>query len=326
MAYQAQRFEILSPEQANPFGHGLMQGLQGASNIQQMMQNKKMFPLTMQQMQLANALTEAEVPYAGQKAAADAAYKLAMAQYLNNPYQMQRFMTPLGKAINESQMQGIIPPGGVLPGQQNRIMPEVEGQSENPYQAYIQKTAYDPVLARQANSAQIIYNQVNDIDTKPLEKFAGLGGKTKLWKEQAKGIASSFGMDVKPSKEFREYQSYMDINKNAIMDAIRKALTTSVVPGYVASTLAPMVDPGSPIWNDPEQVRNNIETLKKWIKPYAGEQTASMAKGVPPTLEESEKRHKKLIGNENIVEGTIESTKEIDGKHYVKINGRWYEQ
>lgn len=287
MAYMTQNFQPLSLAQVSPLGYGLQQGLQGVGQ-----------GVDLYSKMLEAKMAKAALPYAGQQAAADAAYKQAMANYLSNPYQMQRFMTPLGKAINEQSMQGIIPPGGQLSEPQNQPNETNEGNNyNNPYSSYIQKIGSDPVLARQANAAQIIYNQVNDIDTKPLETFAGLGGKTKLWKEQAKGVASSFGMDVKPSKEFREYQSYMDINKNAIMDAIRKALTTSVVPGYVASTLSPMVDPASPIWNDPQQVKNNIETLKNWIKPYAGEQTASMTQGVPTSLEESERRHKKLTKN-----------------------------
>ncbi len=310
MAYMTQNFQPLSLAQVSPFGSALQQGAQGIGE-----------GVDLYSKMLEAKMKKAALPYAGQQAAADAQYKQAMANYLSNPYQMQRFMTPLGKALNEQSMQGTIPPGGNLQNQSSQSdqqQPSEEDYHKNIYDAYIQKTGSDPQIARQANAAQIIYNQINDIDTEPLEKFAGLGGKTKLWKEQAKGVASSFGMNFKPSEDFRKYQSYMDINKNAIMDAIRKALTTSVVPGYVATTLSPMVDPGNPIWNDPEQVRNNIETLKNWIKPYAGEQTASMSQGVPTTLEESESRHKRLSNN-NKIEKKNDFVTMIKGKNKYRI-------
>jgi len=226
--------------------------------------------------------------YLPQTLSANAQYKQAMANYLSNPYQSQRFMTPLGKLLNEQRMGGqasLGGRGGVAQGGQ-----EYQESGYNPYELEIQKTVTDPQQRHQAQAAQIIYNQVRDIDTKPLEKFAGLGGKVRHLEEAAKGVASSFGLPVEPSKEWRNYQSYMAVNKNAIMDAIRQALKTSVVPGYVQSTLAPMVDPTAAIWNDPKQVRQNIETLKKWIKPYTEEQTEAFSRGVPTSVEKSVER------------------------------------
>lgn len=228
--------------------------------------------------------TAAELPYAGEMAKSTAAYKKAMANYLSNPYQAQRFLSPLGKLINEQKMGG---------GQSNMEgeTSDEGGGSLDPYALEIQKHVSDPQQRHKAQAAQIIYNQVNDIDTKPLEKFAGLGGKIRGLLERGKGAASSVGIGQGPSQEFRDYNSYMAINKNAIMDAIRQALQTSVVPAYVQSTLAPMVDPTSTIWNDPQQVKQNIKTLKQWLKPYAGEQTAAFAKGVPTSLEQASQRH-----------------------------------
>lgn len=216
-------------------------------------------------------------------------YKNAMAKYLNSPGKMEQGLTPLGKTFIEQKLFG-----GGQSGMQGGSAEGDQDNSSSPYQAYQQKIAYDPVVSRNAQSAQLIHNQINDIDTKPLEEFSGAGGRVKLWKERGKGALSSLGVPVEPSQEFRDYNSYMAVNKNAIMDAIRSALKTSVVPEYVMKTLAPMVDPSSPVWNDPQQVRQNVQTLKDWIRPYAAEQTAAMRQGVAPTLEESERRHKSL--------------------------------
>jgi hypothetical protein len=268
---------------------------------------------------LAQQKAQAELPYAGQLAQADTAYKVAMAKYLSQPNQMLKYMSPLGKTYVEQKIlgSGAIPnaavPGQmsspdqmISQGQGNQLADQMQQSGSsvpddigNTYQAYRQKTAFDANQSHQAQAAQIIYNQVNDIDTKPLEKFSGLGGHLEAMKERAKGVASSLGFPVEPSQDWRDYNAYMSVNKNTIMDAIRKALVTTVMPGYVMATLQPMTDPSAPIWNDPAQVRKNIETLKAWIKPYAGEQTEAMAKGVPTTLGESEKRHESYMDQPN---------------------------
>lgn len=250
---------------ADPFLRGLRSGT-----------DFKQSRLDAYKQQLMNKQLEAELPFAQQLAQANATYKQAMANYLGSPAKQVQGLSPLGKTFMEEQLLGNMP---------------LNNKDMSQYETYRQKISQDPVLGRQALSAQEISNEINDIDTTPLEKFAGLGGRIKGYQEKAKGALSSLGFDVKPSKEWRDYNSYMSINKNAIMDAIRKALSTSVVPGYVAQTLQPMVDPSSPIWNDPEQVKQNISTLKQWIHPYAAGQTQAYSKGIPKSLEESKERH-----------------------------------
>jgi hypothetical protein len=293
-------FSFYSPPQArepNPAAKAFRDALEA---YQQFAYKHPSMEEAIKQARLANQFKEAELPYAGQLAKSSAAYKEAMAQYLSNPYQIQRFMTPTGKLLNERNILGGEQP---VPGSNGYAPGQVPNENADIYNREIQKVTTDPGQRAAANSAQIIYNQVNDIDTKPLEKFAGLGGHIQKALEQGKGVLSSFGIGKGPSEDYRKYNAYMSVHKNAIMDAIRAALKTSVVPGYVQATLQPMVDPSSPIWNDPEQVKKNLDTLKEWTKGYAQEQTQTLKKGVPETLEESMKRHVSKSNKSDNLEG-----------------------
>lgn len=287
--------------------------------------NQLPFKLTAADMGVPDLMTAIS---GGMKPAADLAtlrYKNAMADYLQSPGKFLSGFSEVGKSYVEpyiinrvtgqyeknpdynpsaarqqgyqgqSQNQpqdeesgGIYPTGEDL-SQGNYIPPRSNIFQD--YANYRDKKTSDPIIKRNAQSAQLLMNEINDIDTKPLEEFSGLLGKGKSWINAAK-MATGIG-EVDPM--YRRYDSYMTVQKTIIMDQIRKTLATSIVPNYVFNTIAPLSDPTSSIWSDPQQVVNRINTLKDWVNGYAREQTESYAGGVPKTIEEARRRH--LQGN-----------------------------
>lgn len=309
MPFTMPNFRALSPEEVNPMAGAISGLLQGA------MKGPELYK------------SVAEAKYAPETAKATADYKEAMAQYLSNPNQALRFLTPLGKTyIEPSLIKAQLARQGV-----NISDDQAKQFSDNINSSYTterQKISQDPVLTRQASAAQNLYGQISKIDSKPLETFSGFGGKLKLNEEKLKGIGRSLGLDFKPSEDFRNYSAFMSVNKNAIMDAIRQTLATSVQPKYVMDTLLPMLTPDSPAWSDPEQVRTALGYLKDWSKQYAEEKTTAASQGVPSTVDEFERRSginnkeknfPPTLNNENLGE---EITDE-NGNTYVYRNGEW---
>jgi hypothetical protein len=288
-------------EQSNPLLAGIKYGAGIGNDLLQAIQRA-----------LENQKAQAELPYAGELAKSTAAYKNAMAKYLESPTQALRNLTPLGKQYLEpgllpkvssyyggsSNIQGVPQqntyqdePSNQYEYGTNNIPSNNESERQTTYRRQRELETTDPVIRRQANDAQQLMLLSDKIDTKPLEEFAGLGGKLKLSQERAKGALSSLGFDTKPSDEFRKYTSFSANEKYIIMDMVRKALKTSISPGYVMNTLAPLLNPEAPIWNDPAQVRANIEGFKDILRDYAEQTTSSMSKGVPMTLNEAKKRY-----------------------------------
>lgn len=312
MPIQFPAFRPLSFEEANPELTGARATLGLVGQNQQLISDL-----------LAQRKAAAELPYAGELAKSTAAYKTAMANYLTSPNQMLKNLTPLGKSYVEPGIVGALTGGsqygyGSTQGQAGdfgSMMPTEPGTENEIQQTYARERGLkttDPVLRRQAQSAQELYNEISDINTKPLEEFSGLGGRGKMLKEKLKTIGSSLGYETKPSKEWRDYQTFVNTNKYLIIDQLRKALQTSIMPSYVNQTFAPMLSPESPMWSDPEQVRNVIDSMKHWSKNYAQSQTQAMQKGVPGTLEEARSRHMSSLQNNEFGEKNRASNKEID--------------
>jgi len=259
----------------------------------------------LKQKQLSDALNsirmqqiQQEIKYYPEKFKADTAYKNAMAQYLNSPNQMLKNVSNYGKTILEPYViSDYLKQGGKLsniPIDQdissvpnigstaiNEINQENNGNpTSNIFEDYANlRKGYtlDPVSKRNAVAANQLINEINEIDLEPLKKFSGLWGMGK------KGInAAEMALNIpglQPSEDYRDYDAFQKVTKNALMDTVRKTLATSVVPDYVKETIAPMIDPTSGVINDPKQVQKRFDVLKKWINQYASIQTKGASKG-----------------------------------------------
>lgn len=138
-------------------------------------------------------------------------------------------------------------------------------------------------LQTQAANADITAKEINDLDISPLKKFAGLKGKVNLFSEKAK---MARGLDVSP-----EARDYIAFQRSAIlaMDALRKNFGTSVVPDYVYATMGKLSNPDSEIWNDPQQVQKNWDSLTKWVSKNANLLKKKATQGIGVNLEDLNK-------------------------------------
>jgi hypothetical protein len=110
------------------------------------------------------------------------------------------------------------------------------------------------------NNAAALANTVdelNHIDLEPIKEFAGLGGK-------AKYLAQKTG--AKPRTEmWRKYDAFKNVGAILVMDSLRQALKTTVVPDYVNNTIGKFANPNDEMWDDPEQVQKKWDLLLGWI-------------------------------------------------------------
>lgn len=199
MAVQIPNFPMISGEDANPFSRGIKSGQDIFSKI-----------LEQRVKELNRQKLEAELPFAGEMAKSTAAYKTAMANYLNNPYQVQRFMTPLGKTLNEQRMLGT--EGGQ--GGQNKPIYDIYGNQ-------IVKSTTDPKSRERNLFATNIEKTEQAINPEHLTEYSGIGGLGK------------YGMDVLKSALSGETPSRLANYKDA--SRMSEALATQVRQFYGAS-------------------------------------------------------------------------------------------
>lgn len=217
MAIQFPDFQRISFAEANPMLAGVQSGQDIFSNV-----------LKQHLTSLANKKAEAELPYAGLLAKSSADYKTAMAKYLSNPYQSQRFMTPLGKLLNEQQMRAL----GVVPAQSgnetspdgsNPAMPGAPQQTGLPATQYaptntnrdngvdyygkeIEKTTTDPDTRKRNLFVNNIDKTIGTINPDDLTRYSGIPG---MIKEGGEMFKSALG-HASP-----EYTAHLDSARSA---------------------------------------------------------------------------------------------------------------
>jgi len=155
-----------------------------------------------------------------------------------------------------------------------RPLPRLSGQAQDKL-TKIQRKNAPAAVQNQAANMDILSSDMNDIDIRPLQAFAGLNGKI----EYARNVAAmAAGQEV--SQDFRDYLAFKNITSNFAMDALRKGFGTSVVPAYVYATLGKASNPGSSWWNDPQQVSVEWNATKKWVNNNAARLKEKSKRGV----------------------------------------------
>jgi uncharacterized protein YaaR (DUF327 family) len=226
--------------------------------------------------QLQNKMSEAELPYVGTKAYADALYKLGMYNYLNSPTQMVKGLSTFGKSQVEPKLLQSIFQAIQQKTPNTKLNYPSPDEIDKSYELLRQKENLDPNLTKQAKSSQQLYDAISSIDRKPLKEFSGIGGKLKETSEKLKSGAESLNIfDIHPSKDYQDFKSYKNVVKNYVQDLIRKALQTTVQPNYVKENLGKMLYDES-MWSSPSQVENNLNYLTDIFKEHA-ESTTNQA-------------------------------------------------
>lgn len=172
--------------------------------------------------------------------------------------------------------ENILPNGQQLPPPSGII---------NTYLAQIHKRNSTAALQNTAGNLQVTAKDFDQIPIDSIAKFAGPGGKIdfagNLWKMQT---------DPKSvSEDFRRYKEYQDVISTFAMDTLRKGFGTTVVPGYVNSTLGKAVNPQSDWWNDPIQVARDLKRVKEWIKDNARQYTKLATQGISANIDDNNK-------------------------------------
>lgn len=180
-----------------------------------------------------------ELPYAGATAKSTAEYKTAMAKYLSNPYQMQRFMTPLGKLLNEQQMQS---------GKVN-----INGQEYDPYTLELIKHTTDADTRKRNLFAQNIEKTASTINPEDLTRYSGITGPGKKAFETAK---SMFG------KASPEFTAHLEAERSAhqLATQVRQFYGESIQP-EVRRDLNNLTNPS--FWNKSPEMAADL--YKKYI-------------------------------------------------------------
>jgi hypothetical protein len=160
---------------------------------------------------------------------------------------------------------------------------ELEQEIANRYEQKFKGTNATADSKNAATSWGILNNEMEDVMDKylpALQHFSGTGGKTRLIAELAKSSAGQ-----KTSKEFQLYQDFQNNFKSIVLDSIRRALKTSVQPGFVRENLGPMADPTASIWNNSDQVKVNMESLLGWVGQNNNYNTNTVNFGTPESRE-----------------------------------------
>lgn len=292
MPIQFPDFGRISFAEANPGLMGAQAGLgmigQGQDMLTKLLQQQKM---------------RAELPYAGESAKATSAYKAAMANYLSNPYQSQRFMTTLGKTLNEQRMAVDIPAGGQVQG----IEPTGEKtDQQKKYDLLVQKMTSDNQTRQRNLFAANIDKTLSYIDPKVLSKYSGFGGKLNKANEL---LRAPFGAESIDYDKYSQQMQAVDL----LSKQIRQFYGASITP-MMERKLNELVNPES--WSGNPKISENkfnelVKILKNEMKTY---QQATESTDIYKGKKEGSK-----------VEGKIELTKMLGNKKHVMINGKWYE-
>jgi len=123
----------------------------------------------------------------------------------------------------------------------------------------VRKRASNTQLQNQSAAMDELSNELNNIDIEPAKKFTGISGRIKEGYNAAK---SATGFD--PSDDYQNYQVFKQQSVE-VMDKLRNALKTSVIPGYVSSTLGKLSNPNDSIWSNPSLVQKKWDQTKQWI-------------------------------------------------------------
>ena len=150
----------------------------------------------------------------------------------------------------------------------------------NAYFAAAQKQTSDSKTRAQALNAQQIVQATNKVPVGVLEEFGGLRGRANLWGDRLRHMLT--GKEYSP--DYLKYQTFESNTKNMMIDTIRQALQTSVMPSYVTKYIAPMADPTSNIWNDPAAVKAVWDKFQNYMHEYAVNRTKAVTQGIPTTV------------------------------------------
>lgn len=274
------QFPIQTPEQMSPLMNAIPAFQQAYMNQlrigNQRMQNQQMPQMQQQdleKMRLANQMQQMQNQYYPQKAEAEIEAQKAMANYRNmgggrmgvgqqqinalknqvaseNPDATPEQIEELTNAYlnGDTQLQDGSPVKPISPLAQSMV-------------SQVQKRNSTPKLQNTAGMLDVAASELESIPVDSIAAFAGAGGRARYYSERT---AMALGQPV--SKEFRDYQSYIQSIQKYDMDALRQDFGTSVVPDYVQATIGATLDPTSSIWNDPEQVRKQFKDIKEWSR------------------------------------------------------------
>lgn len=227
MPLQFTDYPLLEPEHSSSWTKGLSDALK-----QQLMGIKSQKEM-------------AELPYAGEMARSTAAYKTAMANYLNNPYQMQRFMTPLGKLINEMRNSG----RDITPDLLNKWeTSEDTDDAANVYRNKIFKETTDPQARRSNIYSTNIEKTSASINPEHLTKYSGIPG---MFSHGMDLLESIFGKTPNRLANYEEASR----NSDAMATQIRQFYGDSITP-QVREELQFLTNPSS--WKYDQKTAMNL--------------------------------------------------------------------
>lgn len=192
-----------------------------------------------------------------------------------NGFQKQLMMDNPG--LNSQEINQMA--GKYLLGQTDTL-PPLSGIAQSTL-AQIQKRNSNATLQNQAANMDVLAHDLNGIDIKPLEAFAGPSGRGEVAKYTAMMTA---GKNV--PQNFRDYLSFKKVVQPFAMDAMRKGFGTTVVPEYVTLTLGAASNPASTWWEDPQQVKENWTRTTNWINNNAKALKKKSTQGVGVSLDD----------------------------------------
>jgi len=160
----------------------------------------------------------------------------------------------------------------------------------------IQKANSTAAVQNQAVQADVVAQDINDIDITPVAKFAGLPGKLDILKY--KSMMATGNADKVPN-EAREYLAFQKVASTFAMDALRKGFGTSVVPDYVYKTLGKATDPTASFFNDPKQVMKEWKQMTDWVNSNADRYSAKAKYGVGAKVGKRDSNESSSASSEN---------------------------
>jgi hypothetical protein len=275
MPFTALDYPILTPEQTNPLAgaiSGLLKGIKEGPNFYKSAVEAKYAPLTAQ--------TTAD-------------YKAAMAQYLRNPNQALKGLTPLGKSFLEPSVikatlarqgtnisdQDAAQAANLYNSQQynNSGTDESDQGSPNPspapnppssdaitnaYNLLRQKQTTDVQTRNRTLFATNIEKTINYIDPDALTQYGGFQGTLQ---KGAQSVKSAFG------SESPDYDKYIT-SSNAVK------LLTKQIRQFYGDSIQPQVQANLEILNNPATLSNNPKLAKEVLN-----QTLSILKNETQT-------------------------------------------
>lgn len=156
-------------------------------------------------------------------------------------------------------------------------LPPLAGQSGQ-YLADIYKNASPVALQNQAANLNNAVSELNNVNLNPIKEFTGAKGTLKY------NAMKTGAMKRTPS--WYAYDAFKNSGAIKIMDDLRNALKTSIVPDYVYQTLGKLSNPNDPIWGDPEQVQTRWNTTLRMLENQAKNATKQARHGATVRLNE----------------------------------------